>query len=95
MIPTNPILLVQRGDWVAQTIQLQASTRQEAVTLKYLSIQTTLNNTSSPKLDKLSEDTQRLALRIVTRRETLNTKTNIYNTNVLPRIDYCAPHLIS
>ena len=57
-IPNNHTILVYRGDWVAQTVQLQVSTRQDALVLKYLRIQNILNSTSTTQLDIRSTGTQ-------------------------------------
>ena len=53
-ITTNPTLQVHSGDWVAQAVQLQISTKEEAVALKYIGIHNILNNTSTTQLNILS-----------------------------------------
>ena len=63
--------------------------------MKFLGIQNILNKTSTTQLDILGEDTQRLALRIATRRAAPTTKMKVYNMHELPRIGYFAPHLTS
>ena len=54
--PTNSALQVLRVEWVAQAVQLQVSTRLEALTLKYLDIHYILNNKSSTQQDIISKD---------------------------------------
>ena len=93
-ISNNPQLLVHRGDWVAQTVKLHVSTRQDALALKYLGIQNILINTSTTQLI-LSPATQRQALRKAKRRATPFTKAMVYNMFVLPKIGCYAPHLAS
>ena len=63
--------------------------------MKYMAINNILNNTSSTQPDILSNDTQRLALRIATRRAPAIIKAMVYNQYVLPRICYYAPLLKS
>ena len=89
-LPIKPTLLIHRGGWVAQTIQLQVSTRQVSLALKYLGIQNILNNTSLTQEEILSKQTQRLVLRIATEiaTATATTKPKVYNAYVLPRIGY-------
>ena len=92
-ITINPTLLVNSGDWVANTVQRQISTRDEALALKYLGIHNILNNTSTTQLNRLSTDTQRVGLQIATRRASTAVKIMVYNALVLPRIRFYAPHL--
>ena len=94
-MPIMPTLLVHKGEWVAQTIQLQVSTRQDALALKYLRIQNMLNKKSSTQLDKCSKNAQRQVIRIATRRTTATAKAKLYNMYVLSMIAYYAPHLTS
>ena len=54
-ITINPTLLVHIGDWVAQAVQPQISTRKEALALKYLGIHNILNNTSTTQLNIMSK----------------------------------------
>ena len=63
--------------------------------MKYLDIHNIPNNSSSTELDILSNDTQRLALRIAARRASSIVKALVYNQYVLPRIRNHAPHLTS
>ena len=44
-IPSNSTLLVHRGDWEEQTVKLQVSTRQDALSLEIPGDPNILNNT--------------------------------------------------
>ena len=67
-ITINRTLQVHSGDCIAQAVQLQISTKEEVLALKNLGIHHILNNTSTTQLNILSTYTQRVALRIATRR---------------------------
>ena len=76
-------------------MQLQISIIEEALAIKYLGIHNILNNSSTTQLNILSTDTQRVALRIATRRASAAVKIMVYNSYVPPRICYYAPHATS
>ena len=59
---------MHRGDWLAHAVHLQVSREWEALALKYLGIHNILSNTSSTQLDILCNGTERLALRMATKR---------------------------
>ena len=80
----NPTPTVHKGGWIAHPVQLQVSIEWETLALKCLDINIILNNTSSTQLDILSNDSQRLTLRIATKRASATVEAIYYNQYVLP-----------
>ena len=73
-ITINPILQGHNGDLMAHAVQLQISTKEEALAQKYLGIHNILNNTSTTQLKILSTDTQKVAMMIASRRASAQVK---------------------
>ena len=64
---------------MAHAVQLQISTKEEAFAIKYPGIHNILNNRSTSQLNILSTDTQRVGLRIASRRASAQVKIMVYN----------------
>ena len=82
-IITNPTLIVHKRDRLPHPMQLQVLTQQAALALKYLVIHNVLNNTSTTQPDILSRDTQRVAIRIESRRASATVKAVVYSMYAL------------
>ena len=80
------------ANWSAASTQWRmgstycATTKEEALALKYLGIHNIFNNTSTTQLNLLSTDTQRVARRIATRTASSAVKIRVYNSFFFSRI---------